>query len=430
MKIVQINTVFGSGSTGKIALSLYNSIKKNGDDPYVAYGRKTAGSEALSSESAGGSAPSGRSQTGPSVVDPAYLIGSRADFYGHVLVNFFAGKSGFGSSANTRKLIRWLEQIRPDIIHLHNLHGFYVNVEILFDYIKKTDIPVVWTLHDCWSFTGQCAHFDYAGCDKWKNHCHDCPIYRTNYPYSLFKDNSSWNYEHKKAAFTGVKNLTIVTPSKWLSEQVKQSFLKEYPVKIIYNGIDTEVFKPGYSVSDLDITPEIKGRKIITSVANVWDKQKGLSFILDLASMLKDDPSYLFVIIGLSPAQCREIKKKHQNNVLPLTRTSGQKELAAWYSLSYAYVNPTLEEVFGLTNVEALSCGTPVITFNTGGSPESVTPECGIVVPKGDVNALKKALSDVSGLDREACRLRALEFTNGLSDSKYLELYNKLSSLS
>ncbi len=407
MKIVQINTVFATGSTGRIVLGLHNTILGSGNESAVAYGRVT-----------------GKRYS----EDNLYLVGNKPDFIGHVLVNFFAGKSGFVSTGNTRKLLSWLDKIKPDIIHLHNLHGFYVNVEMLFEYIKSHEIPVIWTFHDCWPFTGQCAHFDYAGCDKWKTGCHDCPIYRSNYPYSLFKDNSKDNYEHKKAVFTGVKDLTIVTPSSWLAVLVKQSFLNDYPVKVIPNGIDTEIFAPvpnpsGLSDNNLDSSVD---PKILLGVANIWSKPKGLEYLLRLSDDLKDDPQYQIVIIGLNKYQCSSIKKKHPANVLPIMRTSSQKELAAWYQKAYAFINPTLEDTFPTTNLEALACGTPVIAFNTGGSPEALDEGCGIVVEKGNYEALKAAVTSDRSFDSDVCRKKALEYTKDTANRRYLELYNAI----
>ncbi len=403
MKTVQINTVLGTGSTGRIALNLHKAIVSSGNDSMIAYGRNTGFKPA--DNDAGN----------------FFMFGDRPDFYRHVLLNFFKGKSGFGSVGNTRKLISWLEEEKPDIIHLHNLHGFYLNIEILFEYIKKTSMPVVWTFHDCWPFTGQCAHFDYAGCNKWKTGCSNCPIYRSNYPYSLFKDNSSWNYENKKRIFTGVKNLTIVTPSKWLEGLVRESFLSDYPVKVIPNGIDTDTFR----ILQDDSVPGDKTSKVILSVANVWSKPKGLEYILHLADELRDDPEYRFVIVGINSSACNRLKKKHPN-VLPVSRTGNIDELVKLYNTAHVLLNPTMEDNFPTVNLEALSCGTPVLTFNTGGSPEALDDECGIIVPKGDVGALKKALLNMPEFDPDTCRRKALNYTSQISTSKYLDLYNSI----
>ena len=396
MRIVEINTVNGIGSTGKIAVALYQLAKNENHTPYIAYGRGSS----------------------PANID-SYKIGNTLDFGVHVLSNFFLGNSGFASKKNTIKFLHWLDTIQPDILHLHNLHGFYIHVGLLFDYIKQHDIPVIWTLHDCWPFTGQCAYFDYANCDKWKTQCYNCPIYRSDYPYSLFKDNSRQNYKQKKEAFTGVRNMTIVTPSHWLASLVKDSFLKEYPVKVIHNGIDLNLFKP----IDNPLSDEkYKYKKILLGVANVWDRRKGLDYFIELADMLDD--SFHIVLIGVSKKQQNTLTKKYPNMITAITRTSNQEELVKWYSAAYAFINPTLEDNFPTTNLEALACGTPVITFNTGGSPESISKECGIVVKKGDVQKLKEAIASLEtseDITKENCCEQANKFNKDTLFKEYIE---------
>lgn len=392
MKIVQINTVCGTGSTGKITVALHNLATENNYKSYIAYGRNSA----------------------PSQI-PSYKIGNKADFYLHVLVNFFLGKSGFGSKKVTKKFIKWLDEINPDIIHLHNIHGFYINIELLFTYIKQKNIRVIWTLHDCWPLTGQCAHFDYVNCNKWETSCYACPIYRTNYPYSLFKDNSKWNYIEKKRIFTDVANLTIVTPSHWLANLVSRSFLCCYPTYVIPNGIDLNIFRP---------YPKTKSaKKIILGVANVWTPQKGLEAFIRMSNEL--DNSFQIVLIGVTRSQQKSFKKKHPQ-IVTLTRTANQNELARWYSDAFAYVNPTLEDTFPTTNLEALACGTPVITYRTGGSPESIDDTCGIIVEKNDVEGLITAINGLNihpSFSQEACRKRAEQYEKNAQFIKYLSLY-------
>lgn len=411
MKIVQINTVCNTGSTGKIAADLYYIAEKAGDTSFIAYGRGTAPKEINS-----------------------FKIGNPIDFMHHVLINFFLGKSGFGSKTVTVRFLKWLDAVKPDVLHLHNLHGFYIHVEMLFEYIKIHHIPIVWTLHDCWPLTGQCAHFDYAGCTKWQTACKHCPIYRSNYPYSLFRDNSRQNYELKKAAFTGVENLTIVTPSNWLADIVKKSFLREYPVMIIPNGINLDIFKPAVPQSTNTVfatanSTFVTAPKIILGVANVWTSRKGLDFFLKLSELL--DSSYHIILIGVSQKQQKKLQKEYGGRITPLTRTANQLELAKWYSRAYVYVNPTLEDNFPTTNLEALACGTPVITFNTGGSPESISPQCGLIVEKGNIEKLKEAilsLDRMTAITSSACRTQALKYDKDVRFSEYLKIYHSLSS--
>jgi len=396
MKIVQVNTVCGTGSTGKIAVALHNISIANGYESYIAYGRGTCADNI-----------------------PNFKIGNLYDFFIHVLINFFQGKSGFGSKTVTKSFIKWLDTLQPDILHLHNLHGFYINIELFFDYIKRKNIPVVLTLHDCWTFTGQCAHFDYANCDKWKTQCHHCPIFRTNYPYSLFKDNSAQNYIQKREILTGIPNMIIVTPSEWLSGLVSNSFLSSYPVKTIPNGIDLQIFQP-YPVKT--ITP----KKIILGVANVWTERKGYHYFLELAKTI--GKKYQIVLIGVSKKQKQKLQRNHPE-IVPITRTQDQKELAQWYSDAFVYVNPTLEDTFPTTNLEALACGTPVITFKTGGSPEAVSDNCGIVVEKGDLTGLISAISQLEECPnnfKEICRSQAINYQSQMQYSKYLDVYHEL----
>lgn len=408
MKIVQINTVCGSGSTGKIAVDLYHLAEQAGYNPFIAYGR--------------GSAPSDIRN---------FKVGNTLDFGLHVLKNFFMGKSGFGSVAVTRRFLKWLDNIKPDILHLHNLHGFYIHVEMLFEYIKLHNIPVVWTLHDCWPLTGQCAHFDYANCSKWKTACHHCPIYRSDYPYSLFHDNSRRNYISKKASFTGVQNMIIVTPSNWLAKIVRSSYLKEYTVNVIPNGINMEIFHPdtNHASNFIQDTAHVSSAsRIILGVANVWTKRKGLDFFLQLSDML-DNP-YHVVLIGLSKKQQSDIQLKYGHRITAITRTANQSELAFWYQRAYAYVNPTMEDNFPTTNLEALACGTPVITFNTGGSPECVTDKCGIVVEKGNIRKLKEAilsLNQITEITSATCREQALKFDKNIRFKEYITIYSQIS---
>lgn len=393
MKIVQINTVCGTGSTGKIVVDLYHIAEREGHETYVAYGRGKASADIQ-----------------------GVKIGNIFDFGCHVLINFFLGKSGFGSRKNTRRFLKWLDKIEPDILHLHNLHGFYIHVGLLFDYIKAHNIPVIWTLHDCWPLTGQCAHFDYTNCDKWQTGCYDCPIYRSDYPYSLFRDNSCQNYLLKKNAFTNVKNMTIVTPSHWLADIVKKSYLQEYPVTEIPNGINLEIFKPADTINTT--------KKIILGVANVWSQRKGLDYFLQLPFILDD--TYQIVLIGLSQKQKSQIKSKYGNRIIAITRTANQAELASWYRRAYVYVNLTLEDTFPTTNLEALACGTPVITFNTGGSPESLTEKCGVVVEKGNFKKIKEAilsLDEKTEITSLACRTRAMEYDREVRFREYFRLY-------
>lgn len=399
MNIVYINTVINTGSTGRITSDLSHMAKGNGFTPYIAYGR--------------GAVPSNSNE---------YRIGNRLDFFHHVGLHFMTGRNGFFSRSVTERFLHWLDNIKPDLIHLHNIHGFYVHVSMLFEYIRQHNIPVVWTFHDCWPFTGHCAHFDYAQCRRWQSGCHDCSIYRSAYPYSIFRDNSKENYALKKEAFSNVKNLTIVSPSNWLSDMVKSSFLSTYPVKVIPNGINLQTFRPLYTEN------KTAHAKNILGVANVWTERKGLSAFLKLADMLDD--TYHITLVGLNRKQQSYISRQYPHKITVIQRTQNLNELVELYNNAFVFVNPTLEDNFPTTNLEALACGTPVITYQTGGSPESLDSSCGIVIEKDDISALCRAIISLpeSSITRAACRQRALDYDKNKCFMEYISLYHNILS--
>lgn len=397
LKVLQISTVCGSGSVGRIMVDIYHTLEKNGDEGLLAYGRR--------------SAPEGVK---------AFRFGSDVDMGLHVLSTFFKGEHGFASGGQTKRLIEKIREWNPDVIHLQNIHGFVLQVELLFAYLKEAEKPVVWTLHDCWPYTGHCAFYDYTACENWKTGCAGCKEYRRTYPYALFKDNTVNNYERKRIAFTGVPNLTLVVPSKWLAGEVKKSFLKNYPVQVIPNGIDRKNFRP--MDEGLRNRLNLGGKFVILGVANVWERRKGLSYFLELAGRLPQECQ--MILIGLSKKQMKEIPK----NIIGFERTSNAKELAEYYSMADVFVNATLEDNFPTTNLEALSCGTPVITFDTGGSPESLNESCGRVVPKGDMDALLKAvlLEKDEPKKKEDCLKQAEQYEKYDRFQEYVELYHRL----
>ncbi|AZR73927.1 glycosyl transferase [Anoxybacter fermentans] len=396
MKVLQINSVCGIGSTGRIATDIHNILIENGHESYIAYGRDEARG-----------------------CDTSIRIGSKFDNYMHVVKTRLFDKHGFGSRKATAEFLNKVEKLNPDIIHLHNIHGYYINIELLFKYLKKANKPVVWTLHDCWAFTGHCAYFDYVGCDKWKTICYSCPQ-KKGYPSSILLDNSKNNYNKKKEIFTGVKNMTIVTPSNWLAGLVKQSFLEEYPVKVINNGIDLEVFKP--TASNFRKKYNLENKFIILGVASVWEHRKGYKYFIELSKKIKKDE--VIVMVGLTEKQ----KNKLPNNIIGITRTNNVRELVEIYSAADVFINPTLEDNFPTTNLEALACGTPVITFNTGGSKESVDENCGFVVQKGNIDELIYTIRKIKGQSKSSYSRQCVEKAKALYNKKdnfkkYLELY-------
>lgn len=397
MNILQINSVCKIGSTGRIATDIYNILLEEGNEGCIAYGRECAKD-----------------------FSNTIKIGSKLDQYIHVGLTRIFDRHGFGSKEPTHKLIKEIERINPDVIHLHNIHGYYINIEILFNYLKKNKKLVIWTLHDCWAFTGHCAHFDYIGCDKWKKECYDCPQ-KLEYPSSKFFDNSKNNYNKKKEIFTGVENLIIVTPSEWLANLVKDSFLGEYTINVINNGIDLEVFKP--TKSDFRDRYELKNKFIILGVVSDWRERKGYEYFLNLSKELKDDE--VILMVGLTKKQIENIP----NNIIGISRTNSVKELAEIYSASDVFINLTLEENFPTTNIEALACGTPVVTFNTGGSVESVDEKTGFIVEKGNIVELLNKIRKVKEVGKKMYSRACSEKANKLYNKnerfeEYLKLYD------
>lgn len=396
MKVLQINSVCGIGSTGRIATDIHSILIEQGHESCIAYGRDL-----------------------PKNCDNSIKIGTKYDNYGHVALTRIFDKHGFGSKKATKNFIREVDKLDPDVIHLHNIHGYYINIVVLFDYLKEAKKPVIWTLHDCWSFTGHCSYFDYVGCNKWKTGCYECPQ-RQEYPKSVLMDNSKSNFLIKKNIFTGVQNLTIVTPSKWLSGLVKESFLKEYPVKVINNGIDLSVFKP--TESNFREKFNLIDSFIILGVANTWGERKGYKYFLELSKNLKVNE--LIVLVGLTEKQ----KEKLPQNILGITKTNNVKELAEIYSSADVFVNPTLEDNFPTTNLEALACGTPVITFDTGGSVESVDESCGNVIEKGNLGKLVESIRQIKSKDlltlETKCQIRAHNLFSKVDKfNEYIKLY-------
>lgn len=386
MKVLMINSVCGIRSTGRICTDIAQELENNGHECKIAYGREAV----------------------PARFEKyAVRIGSDFGVKLHAGLSRIFDKSGFYSRRATAKFIKWIKTYDPDIIHLHNLHGYYLNVETLFKYLKQANKPVVWTLHDCWTFTGHCPYFDMSGCEKWKTGCAHCPQ-KKQYPVSLVFDNSKKNYLRKKACFTDVDNLTIVSPSQWLKDLVGNSFLREYPVNVIANGVDIEVFKP--TNGDFKSRYGLDGKTVILGVAGVWEERKGLNDFIRLAKILDD--RYRIVLVGLSDAQLAELPE----NVIGIKRTNNVSELAEIYTAADVLFNPTYEDNYPTVNLEAQACGTPVITYTTGGSGESVPTEN--VVPRGDLQSVIKLLEG-------NLPVKDVKNTKDFCD-EYLSLYNSV----
>ena len=379
MRILQINTTVNFGSTGRIAEDIGKVLIANGHESYIAYGRGNQTSESK-----------------------LIKIGTQKDIILHGLKTALVDRHGFGSKEATQKLIAQIEKIKPDAVGLHNIHGYYLNIEVLFNYLGTKNIPIVWTLHDCWAFTGHCTYFDSVGCEKWKIQCEKCPK-KSYYPTSYLLDNSKKNYLEKKELFNKVANGMVITPSKWLKNLAEESFLK-YSVTNIYNGIDLQVFKPQLDLKLIKEKYQISIDKIILGVASIWDERKGLNDFIALQKIVSNSQ---ILLVGLSEKQIKQLP----TGIIGIKRTDNIEELAALYALAEVFVNPTYQDNFPTTNLEALACGTPVITYNTGGSPEAIDELTGKIVPKGNIHALAEAIEEVLNNGKsfytKACRLRA-----------------------
>ena len=334
-RILFINSVC-YGSTGRICLDLYKLAEENGYECCIAYGR--------------GEAPNGYK---------TIKIGNEFDVYAHVAKTRLFDEHGFGSKKATTLFLKQIELYKPDIIHLHNIHGYYINIELLFIYLKQhKEIKVIWTLHDCWTFTGHCSNFIYSQCDKWENECYKCPEIRS-YPQNIIYSNVSLNFKRKKQLFTNLENLILVTPSVWLNNLIKKSFLKNYESLVIHNGIDLSTFRIKKN--------RIQSNKlIILGVANVWNQRKGLDTFLELSR--ENVENLQIVLVGLTKKQMKNLP----SNVIGIGKTNNIEELVDLYNRADVLFNPTLEDNYPTVNLEAQACGTPVITFDAGGAKETL----------------------------------------------------------
>ena len=355
MKYLFINSVAGVGSTGRIAADKCRELMRVGHDCVLAYGRTCGNCDDITT----------------------VRIGSDLDFKIHGVMNRIFDNQGFNSAAATRRFLKWVRDYDPDVIWLHNIHGYYIHVGLLFEYLRFSGKKIIWTLHDCWSFTGHCAYFDYVGCSKWKTGCEKCPQ-KKNYPASLLVDGSRENYESKKYHFTGIPNLTLQVPSQWLADRVRAGFLGEYPVEVVYNTVNREVFRP--TPSDFREKHDLRDKRILLGVANIWEERKGLKDFVALAKLLDD--RYKIVLVGLTPEQSRNLP----SNILCLPRTDNICQLVEIYSAADYYINPSVEETFGMTTLEALYCGTTPIVYQGTACEEIVREFGGVAVPSGAEN--------------------------------------------
>ena len=399
LKLLQINVAANWGSHGRIAEEIGLEAMAQGWESYIAYGRYANPSKSH-----------------------IVKIGDLFDHCLHGAQSLLLDRHGLASCGPTKKLIKEIEQIKPDLIHLHNIHGFYLNYPILFRYLSTVDIPVVWTLHDCWAFTGHCAWPIHGHCDRFQEQCCHCPLQSKGYPKSFLLDRSRSNFKLKKRYFRSLQDLHLVTVSRWLEQQVRLSFMQDMDIRTIYNGLDTEVFRP----SGTPPTSVTDGHPLVLGVCNAWYDWKGLDDMAALRELLPEE--YEVMVVGVNEDQMHRLPE----GITCIRRTDSVSQLAEIYSQADVFVNPSKVESFGMTTAEALSCGTPSIVYDTSACPEVVDNLTGRVVPLGDVNALAKAVMEICSLPgreamRQACRERAIRLFNRQDRYKeYLQLYNEV----
>lgn len=359
MKYVQINS-FYNGSTGTIMRNLHQKLADEGHDSYIFWGR--------------------RHET---ISDHESCIASGLSVNLHGVRSRVTDRAGFYSRTDTRRLIKRLDEIDPDVVHMHNIHGYYLDIVQLFEWLSRHHCEVKWTLHDCWAFTGHCPYFDYVGCDRWKSGCFNCPQKRS-YPSSMVLDRSEKNWSDKKRVFNLVpaERMTLVTPSAWLAGLVSQSFLSNYRVEVLHNEVNYEVFEstPSNLRSDLGIEDKF----VVLGVASPWSPRKGLSDFIALRQSL--GPEYAIIMIGLTKRQIAKLPA----GIIGFERTESQRQLAEIYSASDVFFNPTYEDNYPTVNLEAEACGTPVITYDTGGCAETIGDVSESAVVGGTTEAISK----------------------------------------
>ena len=395
MKVLIINCVCGTGSTGRIVSELWKLLKAEGHEAKVAYGFGNAYVVAK---------------------EDLYCINNKFGYYLHNAISRLTDRAGFYSTYHTLKLVSFIKHYKPDVVHLHNLHGYYINIRILFKYLSTIRVKVVWTLHDCWAITGHCVHYSYEGCYKWKVECHDCPLKKT-YPQSLFLDQSKRNFLEKKKLYAAISDLTITTPSEWLASVVRQSvLLGGRHIVAIPNGIDLNVFKPTssnlrqeYGIKDTDT--------LLLGVSSVWYLKKGYDDFKRLAKIMPDN--YKLMLVGLTKEQILDMPE----NVIGIERTNNINELVAIYTMADVFLNLSYEETMGLVTAEALACGTPAIVYDKTAVPEVVDEKSGYVVSAGDIETVLKLIDKVKEFNMEDCINRASDYSADKQYVKYLTLY-------
>ena len=401
-KLLQINPVIRTNtSTGRIMQEIGELAIANGWDSYIAYSGGRDGIKPC------------RSKLIP--------VGGKLSVALHGIWTRMTDRHGLASVIATRRFVRKIKELQPDIIHIHNIHGYFLNYKILFEYLSTADIPVVWTVHDCWLYTGHCNHYARVGCDKWMTQCEKCPQL-SSFPASMLVDSSSRNFNDKRRLFTSVDDMTIVTVSDWVREEMSRSFLKDCQFKVVHNGVDLNVFNVSADSSEVRERYGLGDKHLILGVTSIWCREKGWDDFMELATMINEDEA--IVLVGVTQEQMRKLP----HNVIGIPRTENVAQLAALYSAATALVNPTWQDNYPTVNLESIACGTPVITYRTGGSVESVCEDTGYVVEQGDVEGLLAAFRKIKEAGKQTyvrrCRNYAVRYF-GKNDryQEYMALY-------
>ena len=394
MRVLLIDVVCKYGSTGKIVYDVYNDVNARGDEAAICYGR------------------------GPKIKEKnIYKFGLNFETFLHAFLTRFTGYTGCFSYFSTRRLIRFIKKFKPDVVHIHELHAYFVNVKQLLNYLKKANIKVVHTLHCTFSYTGKCGH--HFECEKWKECCGKCPRLK-EYVSTMFFDHTKKMFLDKKKAFTGFNNMTITCPSNWLANLAKQSFLGQYPIKVIPNGINTSVF----SLKDTTALKEkltIKNEKVVLAVApNLMSPLKGGNWVLKLAEKMKSEP-VKFIMVGVD-----NIDFEHGENVMVFKRTNNQDELADFYSLADVFVICSERENFPTTCLEAQCCGAPILGFDVGGVKETSAFDGNRFVEYGDIDGLENVLKEMLAkkIDKNSLSNHAVSiYSEKAMSNSYYEIY-------
>ena len=404
--LLQINPVLRvNTSTGRIMQEIGELAMQHGWRSCIAYSKGRDGIKSCQSE-----------------VIP---VGNKWSTIWHGLETRLFDRHGLASNEATRLFVKQIQELKPDVIHIHNIHGYFLNYQILFDFLAQSNIPVVWTVHDCWLYTGHCYYYSYAGCNKWQTGCGHCPQ-KKEFPASWLIDRSHQNYEDKKQAFTSLPldQLTIVPVSEWIREEMQYSFFRNNQFHVIHNGINTNIFNI-YNPEQVKQKYGLNGKHILLGVASIWSREKGFDDCIQMADFLH--PDEMLVLVGVRPEQQKKLKK----NMLGIPRTENIHQLAELYAAADAFINPTWQDNYPTVNLEAIACGTPVVTYRTGGSIEAITDQTGFIVPQGNVKEMLEAARLISQRGKayyqQPCRTYALEnFRKEDRYQDYLDLYDKL----